>query len=156
MRAVHRRYPDDHDIAALFAEALMTLTPWKLWNTGTGEPAPGAATLEALHVVETALSQREAGHIRPHAGLLHMHIHLLEMSPEPERASRFRRHARRHRPRCRASRAHALPRVRACGRYHHAVEASARAIAADRKYLEHADTAMFYTTSICHDHHMMM
>ena len=156
MREVHRRYPDDHDIAVLYAEALMTLTPWKLWDTRTGEPARDAATLEALQVVETALSQRGARRMPPHPGLLHMHIHLLEMSPYPERAlvsadtlvgvSPDAGHLE-HMP-CHI---YAL-----CGQYHRAVDASARAIAADRKYLDHADTAMFYTTSICHDFHMMM
>ena len=86
MREVHHRHPGDHDVAALFAEALMTLTPWKLWNTGTGEPADDAATLEALDVVEAALSQRRIGNMPAHSGLLHMHIHLLEMSSCPERA----------------------------------------------------------------------
>ena len=156
MREAHRRYPDDHDIAALFAEALMTLTPWKLWDTKTGKPLRDAATLEALDVVETALSKREVLGLAPHAGLLHMHIHLLEMSPHPERAlgsaemlagiapdSGHLEHMPCH--------VYAL-----CGQYHRAVDASARAIAADRKYLTHAGTDMFYTTSICHDFHMMM
>ena len=156
MREVHGRYPDDHDVAVLFAEALMTLTPWKLWDTRTGEPAHDAATLEALQVVETALSQRKARRMSRHAGLLHMHIHLLEMSPHPERAlasadslagvSPDAGHLE-HMP-CHV---YAL-----CGLYHRAVDASARAIAADRKYLEYADAAMFYTTSISHDLHMMM
>ena len=156
MREVHRRYPDDHDVAALFAEALMTLTPWKLWDTRSGEPAVNARTLEALDVVESALRQREIRGSPAHAGLLHMHIHLLEMSLHPERAlasadmlvgiapdAGHLEHMPCH--------IYAL-----CGHYHRAVEASARAIAADRKYLEHADTGRFYTTSICHDFHMMM
>ena len=32
MREVYRAHPDDHDVAALFAEALMNRTPWQLWN----------------------------------------------------------------------------------------------------------------------------
>ena len=156
MRKVHRAYPDDHDIAALFAEALMTLTPWKLWNTRTGKPATKAATLEALDVVETALSQRKVRGLPAHAGLLHMHIHLLEMSPFPERAlesadmlagiapdSGHLEHMPCH--------VFAL-----CGEYQRAVDASAQAIAADRKYLNHCDAAVFYMTSVCHDLHMMM
>ena len=156
MREAYRAHPDDHDVVALFAEALMTLTPWKLWNTRTGEPARGAATLEALGVVEKALLQRDAQGLPPHAGLLHMHIHLLEMSTRPERAlgsadmlvgiAPEAGHLE-HMP----SHIYAL-----CGQYHPAIDASARAIAADRKYLSHAGTAMFYTTSICHDFHMMM
>ncbi len=156
MREAYRAHPDDHDIAALFAEALMTLTPWKLWNTGTGEPARGALTLEALDVVERALSQRDAQGRPPHAGLLHMHIHLLEMSTRPERALRSADALVGVAPE--AGHLEHMPcHIYAlCGWYHRAIDASARAIAADRTYLSHASAAMFYTTSICHDFHMMM
>ena len=156
MREAYCAHPDDHDIAVLFAEALMTLTPWKLWDTRTGEPAEGAATLEALNVVESALSQRDRLGMPRHAGLLHMHIHLLEMSTRPERAlgsadmlvgvapeAGHLEHMPCH--------IYAL-----CGQYHRAVEASARAIAADRKYLKRAEAAQFYIASVCHDLHMMM
>ena len=36
MQDVYRRYPDDVDVACLFAEALMMLRPWKLWDIVTG------------------------------------------------------------------------------------------------------------------------
>ncbi|WP_445082870.1 hypothetical protein [Chelativorans sp. YIM 93263] len=32
MRELHRAYPDDLDIAALFAEAMMNRTPYALWD----------------------------------------------------------------------------------------------------------------------------
>ena len=41
MREVYRSHPDDLDVAALFADALMNLTPWALWDQSTGRPAPG-------------------------------------------------------------------------------------------------------------------
>ncbi len=44
MREVYRSYPDDLDVAALLADALMNLTPWALWDQATGQPADGAAT----------------------------------------------------------------------------------------------------------------
>jgi tetratricopeptide (TPR) repeat protein len=47
MRTAHRQHPADLDVAALFADALMNLTPWALWDTATGQPADGAATVEA-------------------------------------------------------------------------------------------------------------
>jgi hypothetical protein len=83
MRAVHRQYPDDLDVAALFADALMNLTPWALWNIATGEPAAGAATMEAKEVLERALAS-DGG--RSHPGVLHMYIHLMEMSARPQEA----------------------------------------------------------------------
>jgi len=38
MREVYRAHGDDHDIAALFAEALMNRTPWQLWDIKEGKP----------------------------------------------------------------------------------------------------------------------
>ncbi len=156
MRLVHREYPHDHDVAALFAEALITLTPWKLWDTATGKPAEGAATLEALRTVEEALQQQSNRNLPPHPGLLHMHIHLLEMSTTPEQAlgsadalagiapdSGHLEHMPCH--------VYAF-----CGQFHRAIDASAKVIAADRKNLAHAGANLFYTNSICHDLHMMM
>ena len=83
MREVYRAHGDDLDVAALFADALMNLTPWQLWDLRPGTAAAGADTLEAQAVLERAL-ERPGGHRHP--GLLHMYIHLMEMSPHPERA----------------------------------------------------------------------
>jgi tetratricopeptide (TPR) repeat protein len=151
MRAVHAAHPQDADVAALFAEAMITRTPWKLWNTRTGEPLPGSDTLEALRVVEDALAFAP-----DHPGLLHLHIHLLEMSLTSERAlpsaDRLRGIARdaghlRHMP------AHIYVLT---GQWDRAVEVSRRAIAVNRKYLAYAGSENFYTTARCHDLHMMM
>ncbi len=35
-------YPDDIDVQALAADALVNVTAWALWDTRTGEPAPGS------------------------------------------------------------------------------------------------------------------
>jgi tetratricopeptide (TPR) repeat protein len=78
MRVVHARYPNDPDVAHLYAEALMNLQPWDLWTT-SGEPKGRA--LEILGVIETALARTPA-----HPGLNHLHIHAAEASPEPRRA----------------------------------------------------------------------
>ena len=82
MRDVYARYGDDPDVATLFAEAIVKRTPWQLWDIETGKPAEGADTLEALGVLERGM----AATATPHPGLLHMYIHLMEMSPHPERA----------------------------------------------------------------------
>src|SRR3954447_10113896 len=83
MRDVYQAHPDDLDVAALFADALMNLTPWALWDRYAGQPSAGAATLEAKEVLESALD-RPGG--RTHPGLVHLYVHLMEMSPFPERA----------------------------------------------------------------------
>lgn len=83
MRKVHHCFPDDADIAALFAESLMDLTPWKMWNLTTGDIGFDAATLECRDVLERHMA-RPGG--MAHPGLLHFYVHLMEMSPEPQKA----------------------------------------------------------------------
>jgi tetratricopeptide (TPR) repeat protein len=38
MRPVHRAHPDDLDVAALFVDALMCVSPRRLWDLTTGKP----------------------------------------------------------------------------------------------------------------------
>lgn len=83
LAAVYAEQGDLLDVACLYAEALMNKTPWSLWNLATGTPADGADTLTAKAVLERAL---DAPGGRQHPGLLHFHIHLMEMSPTPESA----------------------------------------------------------------------
>jgi tetratricopeptide (TPR) repeat protein len=73
-----RRYPDDLDVATLYAEAAMNLRPWHLWNRG-GTPAEG--TPELVSVLESVLARDPL-----HPGANHLYIHALEASPHPERA----------------------------------------------------------------------
>ncbi|HEY9817054.1 MAG TPA: tetratricopeptide repeat protein, partial [Candidatus Obscuribacterales bacterium] len=86
MRKVHSEYGDDLDVCALFAEAMMNRTPWQLWDLPSGKPAEGADTLEAITVLDEAFQARARAW--QHPGLLHMYIHLMEMSPHPEKALR--------------------------------------------------------------------
>ena len=156
MREVHAANPDDPDVIALFAEALMSRTPWKLWNRETGEPAEGADTLEALRGLEDGmrLSERRGG--PPHAGLLHMYIHVVEMSDHPEKALAVADQLCGMVPD--AGHLEHMPGhvYMLCGHYDRVIEVSAKAIAADRKYLAHAGAGNFYTTARCHDLHLMM
>lgn len=55
MRTVYELAPDDPDVAALYADALMNLTPWQLWDVRTGEPAEGARTLAAKAALERSI-----------------------------------------------------------------------------------------------------
>ena len=66
MRRVHEAFPDDLDVAAIFAEALMNRSPWKLWDLPGRRPAEGASTAEAQRVLETRLrgAIRQPGTIR--------------------------------------------------------------------------------------------
>lgn len=83
MKPVYAAFGDDLDVAALYADALMNLAPWHLWNIWTGEPNPNSRTIEAKDVIERAVTQPGG---RDHIGLLHMYIHLMEMSTTPEKA----------------------------------------------------------------------
>ena len=76
----------------------------------TGKPAEGADTLEAIAVLEQAMAQ--PGGMR-HPGLLHMYIHLMEMSPHPAASARAADASARPRSRCRPSVAHGDPYRRA-------------------------------------------
>lgn len=86
MRVVYEAHKEDLDVVCLFAEALMNRTPWLLWDLTTGTPREGASTLEAQAALETAFDTLPGAW--DHPGLLHMYIHLMEMSPFPERALR--------------------------------------------------------------------
>lgn len=78
MKAVHRVYPEDVDVAAMYAESLMDMHPWDLWEPD-GRSKPW--THEIIEAIEKAIS------IDPkHPGGHHFYIHALEASPEPEKA----------------------------------------------------------------------
>ncbi len=78
MREVARRFPDDPDAGALFAESMMDLNPWHLWSND-GKPSPG--TEEIVATLERVLRRSP-----DHVGANHFYIHALEASPYPERA----------------------------------------------------------------------
>jgi tetratricopeptide (TPR) repeat protein len=153
MRAVYKDFPDDLDVRALFAEAMMNRTPWQLWDLMTGEPAAGADTVETLELLESAfedLADKGAG---AHPGLLHMYIHLVEMSPNPEKGlvagdalfnlvpdAGHLQHMPTH-----------IDVL--CGNYHDVVVRNERGIEADRKYLAREGPDNFYTVYRCHNYH---
>ncbi|MBS1804879.1 MAG: hypothetical protein JST28_16080 [Acidobacteria bacterium] len=78
MAELSRRYPDDLDAATLYADSMMNLRPWQLWNAD-GTPAEG--TNQIVSTLEGVL-RRDPNHI----GAMHLYIHTVEASPTPERA----------------------------------------------------------------------
>lgn len=150
MREVYHEHPDDLDVAALFAEAIMNRTPWQLWDIKTGKPAEGADTAEAIAVLERAMAQP---HGMTHPGILHMYLHLMEMSPTPERALRagdalvgLVPHAGHliHMP----THIDVL-----CGNYKAVIDRNELATIADRKYLAREGAVNFYSLYRCHNYH---
>ena len=78
MRELNGKYPDDPDIAALYAGSYMSVRRWDYWDKSgnpKGETLEVAQSLE--HIIEKGIS---------HPGVFHLHIHLIEASMQPERA----------------------------------------------------------------------
>jgi tetratricopeptide (TPR) repeat protein len=150
MTRVHALHPDDLDVAALTADALMNLTPWELWDLTTGDPATGARTLEAQAVLDAALAL--PGGLR-HPGLLHFYIHLVEMSGAPEQGLAVSDHLRGLVPD--AGHLNHMPSHLdvLCGDYRAAIAANTMAIEADERFVAQAGALNFYTLYRAHDLH---
>ncbi len=147
MRRAWARYPDDADIGALCAEALMDVHPWDLW-TQSGEAQPW--TGEIVEILEEVM-RRAPNH--PLAN--HLYIHAVEASPAPERAVPAADRLPRlvpgaghlvHMP------AHIYSRV---GRWADAAQANVRAIEVDRRYRARAPRQNFYAFYMAHNHHFL-
>lgn len=119
--------PDDLDAKVFHAEALMDLQPWDYYDE---KLQPKGNTAEVVSLLEAVMKKNPN-----HAGALHLYVHAVEASADPQRgvvaADRLRTlipgsgHLV-HMP------AHIYARV---GRWHDAVVANQTAIAADNDYL---------------------
>ena len=153
MRAVYAEHGEDSDVATLFAEAIMNRTPWALWDLATGAVAEGADTAEAIEVLEKAMRERDARGEEAHPGLLHMYIHLMEMSPHPERALAAGDRLRGLVPDA-GHLEHMPTHIDVlCGDYRAVVESNEAAIEADRRFLAREGAGNFYSLYRCHDYH---
>ena len=148
MREVWRAHPDDPDVAALFADALLNLTPWALWDQVTGRPAESSAAVEAQVVLERALTAGE-----PHPGVLHFYIHLMEMSAQPEDALLAGDRLRDLVPDAGHLRHMPTHLDVLCGDYRRVVSGNAAAIEVDEKFRARAGEMNFYTLYRAHDLH---
>ena len=156
MRQVIIDFPSNLDVIALSVEAMMTRTPWRMWDVHTGKPPCGADTLEAISLCEGAILLADESNLPQHPAILHLHIHLLEMSDAPERAMDS---AARLDGLCPdAGHIHHMPGhiYVLCGAYEKAKECGEKAISVNRKYLAYAGPHNYYTTARCHDLHLMV
>ena len=153
MRAVYLNHVEDADISALFAEALMNRTPWALWDLASGNPAEGADTEEVRQVLERGMERRADTGGPPHPGMLHMYIHLMEMSPFPEQALLACDQLRGLVPDSGHLQHMATHIDVLCGDYLSVVNRNEEAIRADRRYLAARGPFNFYTLYRCHDYH---
>ena len=151
MRAVYKAHPGDLDISCLLAEAIMNRTPWQLWDLPSGQPAEGADTVEAITVLENAFDNLDGAW--QHPGLLHMYIHLMEMSPHPERALRQGDRLSTLVPEA-GHLLHMATHIDVlCGDYQNVVARNHAATIADRKFLKLAGAENFYSLYRCHNYH---
>ena len=150
MRAVYQQFPEDLDVVALFADALMCRTPWLLWDLETGAVNPESSTLEAAQVLERALDTPEG---QVHPGVVHMYIHLMEMSPHPEKALKAGDWLRGLVPDA-GHLEHMPTHIDVlCGDYQNVVSSNHDAIVADRKYIAIHGTENYYTLYRVHNYH---
>jgi tetratricopeptide (TPR) repeat protein len=142
--------PDDLDAAVFHAEALMDLQPWDYYDA---ELKPKGGTATVVSTLESVLQRNP-----DHPGALHLYVHAVEASADPQRgvvaADRLRTlipgsgHLV-HMP------AHIYARV---GRWHDAVIANQQAIEADDVYLAACRanaTGVYPLGYVPHNHHFL-
>jgi tetratricopeptide (TPR) repeat protein len=131
MAKVAAQFPDDDEIATLYAEAVMDLSPWDYWKPGGQEPNPQSTPI--VPTLERVLARNPN-----HPGAIHFYIHAVEASDRPKRAEPYADRLRGtipgaghlvHMP------SHIYYRV---GRYLDALEDNKTAVKVDEQYL--ADT----------------
>lgn len=144
------RYPEDEQIAVLYVESLMNLSPWDYWEDGGRRPK--GRTAEILAVLERVLATNP-----DHPGAIHYYIHMVEASDRPERAEPYAARLPAlmpgaghlvHMP------GHLYYRL---GRYLDALEANRAAIAADEAYLAETGARGVYAQGYYpHNVHFLM
>ena len=126
MREVWKTYPNDPDVGALFAEAMMDLRPWDQW-TLEGQPNPG--TDEILATLDAVLKLNPK-----HPFANHLYIHAVEASPHPERADAAADRLRNLQPGL-AHNVHMPSHIDIRrGRWQQAIDTNVRAVGADRAF----------------------
>lgn len=156
MRKAYAQFPNDNDVCALTAEAMMCRTPWKLWDLENGIPAEGTDTQEALDIIEKAFTRIEKSGGVNHPGLLHFYIHAQEMSPNPEIALKASDTLINllpdaghliHMP----SHIYVL-----CGQYEKSLQSNIQASAADERYTAYDDSVNIFALYKLHNLHFQV
>lgn len=154
MRKVLANHPEHLDVRSVFVESLMNLSPWKMWDLRKGVPAEGAYTVEAQDVLETVLDT--GGAAMAHPGLLHLYVHLMEMSPHPEKALKAGDILRTLVPDA-GHLVHMPTHIDVlCGDYVKVVRGNEAAVEADLKYFEREGAFNVYTGYRQHNYHFVV
>ena len=151
MRKVLADNPSDLDVQTVFVESIMNETPWKMWDLKTGGVAEDAGTAEAREILETSF--RDVAESWNHPGLLHLYVHLMEMSPFPELALRAGDRLRELVPES-GHLIHMPTHIDVlCGNYRDVVVYNQKATVADRKFLEREGAMNVYAMYRTHNYH---
>jgi tetratricopeptide (TPR) repeat protein len=135
MAKAAKQFPKDDEIATLYAEAVMDLSPWDYWKPGGREARPQSAPI--VPTLERVLARNP-----DHIGAIHLYIHAVEASDRPKRAEPYADRLRGavpgaghlvHMP------SHIYYRV---GRYLDALEDNKTAVKVDEKYLDDTKAPM--------------
>ena len=128
MGKLAQRFLKDQNIAVLYAESLMNLSPWDYWSAGG--TAPKGRTAELVATLERVLK------VNPnHPGAIHYYIHTVEASTNPKRAEPYAERLGQlvpgaghlvHMP------AHIYYRV---GRYQDSLAVNKQAVSVDEQYI---------------------
>jgi tetratricopeptide (TPR) repeat protein len=145
-----KRFSDDDTIQTLYAESIMDLSPWDYWEAG-GAKSKGRAG-EMVDALERVLQRNPT-----HPGAVHLYIHAVEASNNPQRALPYATRLAKlmpgaghmvHMP------GHIYYRV---GRYYDALQANLDAVAADERYFERSPSDPFYRNAYYpHNLHFLM
>lgn len=150
MKAVAARFPTDDTLQVLYAEAAMDTQPWDYWQAGGAEPKGRGADIVAT--LETVLKRNST-----HPGAIHLYIHAVEASAQPDRALPYAKRLGAlvpgaghlvHMP------AHIYYRV---GLYRDSLEANRRAIQVDEAYFKTSPSDPLYKAAYYpHNIHFVM
>ncbi len=150
MKRAYEDLPDDTEVATVYAEAILNQTPWKMWDIWNNSVAKGAGTIEAQTVLERFVDTPEG---RVHPGILHLYVHLMEMSPTPEKALTAGDRLRELVPDA-GHLIHMPTHIDIqCGEYRDALHWNQKGIEADLKIAEREGRMNFYTAYRVHNYH---
>jgi len=150
MRSVAARFAKDDTVKVLFAEALMDTQAWDYWEAGGAKPKGNGA--EIVATLEEVLRRNPS-----HAGAVHLYIHAMEASTQPEKALPYANRLPSlapgaghlvHMP------AHIYYRI---GMYRESLQANKRAIAVDERYFKTSPSDPLYKAAYYpHNIHFVM
>ena len=151
MRKLLDAHPSDLEVRSVFVEAIMNETPWRMWDLPTGKPFKHAHTEEAMAVMDHAFETMPAAW--EHPGLLHLYVHLMEMSPFPQKALRAGDKLREIMPDS-GHLVHMPTHIDVlCGHYRDVLTYNNKASGPDRRFLAYSDDPGIYLMYIIHNFH---